>query len=115
MFLSSVDEDSGIQYIFKSNISAGLNESQARIKIVRRNISRVRHADDTTLIAESEEVLKSLLMKAKEENEKVALELTIQKTKIMAFGSITSWQIEREKVEAVTDSYFLVLQNHCGQ
>ena len=54
-------------------------------------------------------------MKAKEENEKVALELTIQKTKIMAFGSITSWQIEREKVEAVTDSYFLVLQNHCGQ
>ena len=78
--------------------NAGLNEAQARIKIARRNINNLRYADDTTLMAESEEELKSLLMKVKEESEKVSLKLNIQKTKTMAPGPITSWQIDRETV-----------------
>ena len=76
--------------------NAGLEEAQARIKIARRNINNLRYVDDTTLMAESEEELKSLLMKVKEESEKVGLELNIQKTKIMASGPITSWQIDEE-------------------
>ena len=83
--------------------NAGLDEAQAGIKIARRNINNLRYADDTTLMAESEEELKSLLMKVKEENEKVGLKLNIQKTKIMASGPITSWQIDGETVETVTD------------
>ena len=79
--------------------NAGLNESQAGVKIVRRNINNLRYADDSTLMAESEEELKSLLMKMREESEKVGLKLNIQKTKIMASGSITSWQIDGETVE----------------
>ena len=92
--------------------NAGLDETQAGIKIARRNISNLRYADDTTLMAESEEELKGLLMKVKEESEKVGLKLNIQKTKIMASGPITSWQIDGETMETVTD-YFLELQNHC--
>ena len=80
-----------------------LDEAQAGIKIARRNINNLRYADDTTLMAESEEELKSLLMKAKEESQKVGLKLNIQKTKIMASGPITSWQIDGETVETVTD------------
>ena len=83
--------------------NAGLEEAQAGIKIARRNINNLKYADDTTLMAESEEELKSLLMKVKEESEKVGLKLNIQKTKIMASGPITSWQIDGETVEAVTD------------
>ena len=83
--------------------NAGLEEAQAGIKIVRRNIIKLRYADDTTLMAESEEELKSLLMKVKEESEKVGLKLNIQKTKIMASGPITSWQIDGETVETVSD------------
>ena len=83
--------------------NAGLDEAQAGIKIDGRNINNLRYADDTTLMAESEEELKSLLMKVKEESEEVGLKLNIQKTKIMASGPITSWQIDRETVEAVTD------------
>ena len=92
--------------------NAGLEEAQAGIKIVGRNINNLRYADDTTLMAESEEELKSLLMKVKEESEKVGLNLNIQKAKIMASGLITSWEID-EEVETV--SYFLFggLQNHC--
>ena len=89
-----------------------LDESHAGIKIARRNINNLRYADDTTLMAESEE-LKSLLMKVKEESEKVGLKLNIQKTKIMASISITSWQIGRETVETVADFIFGQLQNHC--
>ena len=85
----------------------GLDEAQAGIKIARRNISHLRYADDTTLMAESEEELKSLLMKVKEESEEVALKLNIQKTKIMASGPITSWQIDRETVQRVADFIFL--------
>ena len=85
---------------------AGLQEAQTGIKIARRNINNLRYADDTTLMAESEEELKSLLMKVKEEGEKVALKLSIQKTKIMASGPITSWQIDVE-TETVADSIFL--------
>ena len=92
--------------------NAGLEESQARIKNARRNISHLRYADDTTLMAESEEELKSLLMKVKKESEKVGLKLNIQKTKIMAPSPITSWQIDGETVETVAD-YVLGLQNHC--
>ena len=92
--------------------NAGLDKAQAGIKIVRRNINNLRYADDTTLMAESEEELKSLLMKVKKENEKVGLKFNIQKTKIMASGTITSWQIDGETVETVTD-YFFGLQNHC--
>ena len=87
--------------------NARLDEAQAGIKIVGRNINNFRYADDTTLMAESEEELQSLLMKVKEGSEKVALKLNIQKTKIMGSDPITSWQIERGKVEAVTDFIFL--------
>ena len=82
---------------------AGLDEAQAGIKIARRNINNLRYADDTTLMAESEEELKSLLIKVKEESEKIGLKLNIQKTKIMASSPITSWQIDGETVETVTD------------
>ena len=92
--------------------NAGLDEAQAGIKIARRNINNLRYADDTTLMAESKVELKSLLMKVKEESEKVGLKLKIQKIKIMASGPITSWQMDRETMEIVTD-YFLELQNHC--
>ena len=92
--------------------NARLDEAQAEIKIAGRNISNLRYADDTTLMAASEEELKSLLMKVKEESEKVGLKLNIQKTKIMASSPITSWQIDGETVETVTD-YFGGLQNHC--
>ena len=92
--------------------NAGLDETQAGIKIAGRNISHLRYSDDTTLMAESEEELKSLLMKVKEESEKVGLKLNIQNTKIMASGPITSWQIDAETVETVADYYF-GLQNHC--
>ena len=93
--------------------NAGLEEAQAGIKIAGRNINNLRYADDTTLMAESEEELKSLLMKVKEKNEKVGLKFNIQKTKIMAFGHTTSWQIDGETVETVSNLIFLVLQNHC--
>ena len=86
--------------------NAGLEEAQAGIKIARRNINKLRYADDTTLVAESEEELKSLLMKTKEESEKVGLRLNIQKTKIMASSPITSWQIDGETVETVADFIF---------
>ena len=86
---------------------SGLEETQARIKISRRNINNLRYADDTTLMAESEEELKSLLMKVKEESKKVGLKLHIQKTKIMASGPITSWEIDGETVETVSDFIFL--------
>ena len=83
--------------------NAGLEEAQAGIKIVGRNINSLRYADDSTLMAESEEELKNLLMKVSEESEKVGLKLSIQKTKIMASGPITSWQVDGETVETVTD------------
>ena len=92
--------------------NAGLEEKQAGIKIARRNINNLRYADDTILMAESEEELKSLLMKAKVESEKVGLKLSIQKTKIMESGPITSWEIDGETVETVSDFVF-GLQNHC--
>ena len=97
------------EYIMRN---AGLEEAQAGIKITRRNINNLRYADDTTLMTESEE-LKSLLMKVKEESDKVGLKLNIQKTKIMASGPITSWQIDGETVETVSDFIFWGLQNHC--
>ena len=93
--------------------NAGLEEAQGGIKIARRDINNLRYADDTTVMAESEEELKSLLMKVKEESEKVGLKLNFQKTKIMASGPITSWQTDGETVETVAD-YFSGLQNHCG-
>ena len=86
--------------------NAGLDEAQAGIKVAGRNINNLRYADDTTLIAESEEELQSLLMKVKEENEKVGLKLNIQKTKIMSFVPITSWEIDGERVETVSDYIF---------
>ena len=92
--------------------NVGLEEAQAGIKISRRNINHLRYTDDTTLMAESEEELKSLLMKVKEEREKVGLKLNIQKTKIMASSLITSWEIDGERVESVR-LYFFGLQNHC--
>ena len=92
--------------------NAGLEEAWARIKIAGRNINNLRYADDTILMAESEE-LKSLLMKVKEESEKVGLKLNIQNTKIMASGPITLWQKEEEKVEAVADFIFFGFKNHC--
>ena len=92
--------------------NAGLEETQAVIKIGGRNINNFRDADDTSLMAESEEELKSLLMKVKEESEKIGLKVNIQKTKIMASGPITSWEIDGETVETVS-LYFLGLQNHC--
>ena len=90
-----------------------LEKAQAEIKISGRNINNLRYADDTTLMAESKEELKSLLMKVKEESEKAGLKLNIQKTKIMASGPITSWEIDRETVETVTYFIFLGHQNHC--
>ena len=87
--------------------NAGLEEAQAGLKIAGRNINNLRYADDIILMAESEEVLKSLLMKVKEESEKVGLKLKVQKTKIMASGSITSWEIDAETVETVADFIFL--------
>ena len=93
--------------------NAGLDEAQASIKIARRNINNLRYADDTTLTAESKEELKSLLMKVKEESEKVDLKLNIQKTKIIASDPITSWQIGGETLETVTDFILFELQNHC--
>ena len=92
--------------------NAQLDDSQARIKIAGRNINNLRYTDDTILMVESEEELKSLLMKVKEESEKAGLKLNIQKTKIIASSPITSWQIDGETMETLTD-YFLVLQNHC--
>ena len=92
--------------------NTGLDEVQAGIKIARRNINNLRYADDATFMAESEEELKSLLMKMKEENEKVGLKLNIQKTKIMASSPIASWQIDGETVETVADFTFGGLQNH---
>ena len=92
--------------------NAGWEEAQAGIEIVGGNINNLRYADDTTLMAESEEELKSLLMKVKEESDKVCLKLNIQKTKIMASGPITSWQIDQEAMEIVRD-FILGFQNHC--
>ena len=92
--------------------NAGLEAAQAAIKTAGRNIHNLRYADDTIFMAESEEELKSLLMKVKEENEKVGLKFNIQKTKIMASGPITSWQIDGETVETITD-YLGGLENHC--
>ena len=92
---------------------AGVEETQAGIKISGRNINNLRYADDTTLVAESEEELKSLLMKVKEESEKVGLKLNIQKMEIMASGPITSWQIDGETVETVSDFILRGFQNHC--
>ena len=91
--------------------NTGLDE--AGIKIAGRNSNNLRYSDDTILMTESEEELKSILMKVKEESEKVGLKLNIQKTKIMASGPITSWQIDGETVETVADFYFSGLQNHC--
>ena len=93
--------------------NAGLEEAQAGIRIARRNINNLRYADDTTLRAESEEEIKSLLMKVKEESEKVVLKLNIQKTKTMASGPITSWEIDGETVETVSGCILGGLQNHC--
>ena len=93
--------------------NAGLEEAQAGMKIVRRNINNLRYEDDTTLMAESVEELKSLLMKVKEESEKVGLKLNIQKMNIMASGPITSWEIDGETVETVSDFNLGGLQNHC--
>ena len=99
----------GLQYIIRK---AGLEEAQAGIKIAGRNINHLRYADDTTLLAESEEELKSLFMKVKEECEKVGLKLNIQKMKIMASGPITSWEIDGETVETLPDFILGGLQNH---
>ena len=98
------------EYIMRN---AGLEEAQAGIKIAGRTINNPRYADDTTLMAESKEELNSLLMKVKEESEKVGLKLNIQKMKIVASGPITSWQIDGETVETVTDFIFLGSKNHC--
>ena len=98
-----------VEYIMRN---AGLEEAQAGIKIARRNINNLRYVDDTTLMAESEEELKSLLMKVKKESEKLGLKLNIQKMKIMASSPIISWEIDGETVETVSD-YFFGLQNHC--
>ena len=102
-----------VEYVMRN---AGLEEAQAEIQIAGRNINRLRYANDSTLMAESEEELKNLLMKVTEESEKVGLKLNIQKTKIMASGPMTSWEIDGETgetVETVSDFIFLVLQNHC--
>ena len=93
--------------------NVGLEEAQAGIKIARRNINNLRYADDTTLMAEREEELKNFLAKVKEESEKVGLKLNIQKTKIMASGTIISWEIDGETVEIVSDFIWGGLQNHC--
>ena len=102
------NEENGDLLQKKVTCTQGLNEAKAGIKIARRNINTLRYADDTNLMAESEEELKSLLMKVKEESEKVGLKLNIQKTKIMTFGPITSWEIDGETVETVSDFIFLV-------
>ena len=102
----------GGDWLHASSNMKRLEEAQAGIKIARRNINNLRYADDTTLMAECKEELRSLLMKVKEESEKFGLKLNIQKTKIMASGPITSWQIDGETMETVTD-YFGGLQNHC--
>ena len=99
-----------VEYIMRNT---GLEEAQSRIKIAGRNINNLRYADDTTLMAESQEEQKCLLMKVKEESEKVGLKLNIQKTKIMTSGPITSWEIDGETVETVSDFIFGGLQNHC--
>ena len=104
-YLTSIAE-----YIFWN---AGPDEAEAGIKTARRNINNLRYTHDTTQMAESEEELKSLLMKVKEENEKAGLKLNIQKTKIMTSHLIASWQTDEGKMETVTDFYFLGLQNHC--
>ena len=101
---------SSAEYIMRK---AWLEEAQAGIKIYGRNINNLRYADDTNLMAESEEELKSLLMKVKEESEKIGLKLNIQKMKIMASGPITSWELDGETVETVSDFIFGGLQNHC--
>ena len=93
--------------------NTGLDEAQAGIKIVGTNLNNLRYADDTTLMAESKEELKSLLMKVKEESQKVGLKLNIQKTKIMASGPIISWEIDGKTAETVSDFIFGGLQNHC--
>ena len=93
--------------------NTGLDEAQAGIKIAGRNVNNLRYANDTTIMAESEEELKSLLMKVKEESEKVGLKLNIQKTKVMASGPITSWEIDGETVETVTDFIFGDSKNRC--
>ena len=98
------------EYIMRN---AELEETQAGIKTAGRNINNLRYADDTTLVAESEEELKSLLMKVKVESEKAGLKLNIQKTKITASGSITAWEIDGETLETVSEIYFWGLQNHC--
>ena len=98
------------EYIMRNS---GLDETQAGIKIAGRNINNLRYVDDTILMAESEEELKSLLMKVKDESEKVGLKLNIQKTKIIASGLITSWEIDGETVETVSDFIFGGLQDHC--
>ena len=99
-----------VEYIMRN---ARLDETQAGIKIARRHIKNLRYTDDTTLMAENEEELKSLLMNVKEESEKIDLKLYIQKTKIMASSPITSWQIDGETVETVADCFLGGLQNHC--
>ena len=103
-----------IFYLYAEYIvrNAGLDEAQVGMKIARRHINNLRYADDTTFMAESKEELNSLLMKVKEDSEKVGLKLNIQKAKIMASGPITSWQIDGETMETVRD-YFFRLQNHC--
>ena len=93
--------------------NAGLDGAQAGIETAQRNINNLRYVDDTTLMSEREKELKSLLMKVKEESENVGLKLNIQKTKIMASGPITSWQIDGETMETVRDFFFFWLQNHC--
>ena len=98
------------EYIMRN---AKLEEAQTGIKIARRNINNLRYADDTTYMAESEEELKNPLMKVKEESEKVDLKLNIQKTKIMASGRITLWEINGETVETLSEFFFFLLQNHC--
>ena len=94
--------------------NVGLDEAQAGVKIARRNINNIRYGDDTAIMAESEEELESLLMKVKEESEKAGLKLNVQKTKIMASGPITSWQIDGEIIEAVTDFIFWGSKITCG-
>ena len=95
--------------------NAGMDEAQARINTIGRNVNNLRYADDATLMAESKEEIKSLLMKVKKESEKAGLKLNIQKTKIMTSNPITSWQIDGKKIETVTDFIFLISKSHCGQ
>ena len=113
-----MDEDKSLEEERKTGTlqsmpNTGLDEAQAGIKIAGRNINNIRYADDTTFMAENKEELRSLLMKVKEESEKVGLKLNIQKTKSVASGLITSWQIDGEAMETVTDFILGGLQNHC--